>query len=406
MTAEIARALRVRAATGEDLADAVIEHLRDHDLLLVLDNLEQLIDAGPRDRNPARRGAEAHRARHEPDPIAVGRGAGVSGATPDDPRCRSRDRDILAQLRVRRTVHPTSGGGAPWSADHRRGRARRGEDRRATGRVAAGVGAGFEPLARARPGVAGGTHRAAPPVAHRRRPGPPGAPAHAGVDDRVELRPAGPTRASACSLACRCSPADGPSRRPKPICGDDLDDLDALDGLAELVDASLVRRTQLADGTLRFTMLETIREYATDRLASGDEPERRRARAGALGVFPRPRGGGRTLPHQRASSHVAGDPRTGARQSAGRPRSCRSRSGRAGHRGRPSHRRCHLAVLAAAGAVAGGSRASRADARTTGGPAPGRGPCAGPGRVRQHRVLARRSGARLGSVSGSGRDRT
>ena len=64
-----------------------------------------------------------------------------------------------------------------------------------------------------------------------------------------------------------------------------------------------------------------------------DRPARERrptgapsARAGALDVFPRSGGGGRTVPHQRASGHVAGDPRARARQSAGRPRSCRSRS--------------------------------------------------------------------------------
>ena len=193
VTAEIARALRVRAATGEDLVDAVIEHLRDHDLLLVLDNLEQLIDAGPAigalldaapkltvlvtSRIPLRLAGEQE---YPVPPLTI----------PDA------DHVTQTSWRSYESVElfiATSGGGTPWSADHRRGRARRGEDRRATGRVAAGVGAGFEPLARARPGVAGGTHRAAPPVAHRRRPGPPGASAHAGVDDRVELRPAGPT---------------------------------------------------------------------------------------------------------------------------------------------------------------------------------------------------------------------
>jgi predicted ATPase/class 3 adenylate cyclase/tetratricopeptide (TPR) repeat protein len=39
-----------------------------------------------------------------------------------------------------------------------------------------------------------------------------------------------------------------------------------LDGLASLVDSSLVQRTAGADGEPRFTMLETIREYALERL--------------------------------------------------------------------------------------------------------------------------------------------
>jgi predicted ATPase/class 3 adenylate cyclase len=47
--------------------------------------------------------------------------------------------------------------------------------------------------------------------------------------------------------------------------------LDVLDGLASLVDKSLVRRTEPADAQPRFAMLETIREFAREQLrASGD----------------------------------------------------------------------------------------------------------------------------------------
>jgi len=45
-----------------------------------------------------------------------------------------------------------------------------------------------------------------------------------------------------------------------------LTGLDALDGLVSLVDKSLVRQTDPGDGEPRFAMLETIREYATERL--------------------------------------------------------------------------------------------------------------------------------------------
>jgi non-specific serine/threonine protein kinase len=55
------------------------------------------------------------------------------------------------------------------------------------------------------------------------------------------------------------------------VCGDDLD---VLEGLGSLVDASLVRRTELSDGGLRFSMLETIREFATARLVDADDAER------------------------------------------------------------------------------------------------------------------------------------
>ncbi|MFN2590351.1 MAG: adenylate/guanylate cyclase domain-containing protein [Actinomycetota bacterium] len=64
------------------------------------------------------------------------------------------------------------------------------------------------------------------------------------------------------------------------VCNPDGDlRLDTLDGLASLFDQSLVRRVELAEGS-RFTMLETIREYATERLAADhdrEETERRHA---------------------------------------------------------------------------------------------------------------------------------
>jgi tetratricopeptide (TPR) repeat protein len=52
----------------------------------------------------------------------------------------------------------------------------------------------------------------------------------------------------------------------------------ALDGLAALVDKSLVQREDVSDGRSRFTMLETIREYARERLAEAGELERAQER--------------------------------------------------------------------------------------------------------------------------------
>jgi predicted ATPase len=50
-------------------------------------------------------------------------------------------------------------------------------------------------------------------------------------------------------------------------------ELDLLDGLTSLVDKSLLRQTEASDGEPRFSMLETIRDYATERLIESDEYE-------------------------------------------------------------------------------------------------------------------------------------
>ncbi len=56
--------------------------------------------------------------------------------------------------------------------------------------------------------------------------------------------------------------------------------LDLLDGMSSLVDKSLIRQVETAEKEPRFVMLETIREYALERLTgSGDEPITRRAHA-------------------------------------------------------------------------------------------------------------------------------
>ena len=50
-----------------------------------------------------------------------------------------------------------------------------------------------------------------------------------------------------------------------------------LDGLAALVDNSLVRRLEQAGGSMRFVMLETVHEYALEKLEESGEAEAVRA---------------------------------------------------------------------------------------------------------------------------------
>src|ERR1700675_1376056 len=67
----------------------------------------------------------------------------------------------------------------------------------------------------------------------------------------------------------------------KSVCDTKQDlGLDVLDGMASMVDKSLARQIEQADGEPRFVMLETIREYGLGKMAeSGEEMQTRRAHA-------------------------------------------------------------------------------------------------------------------------------
>jgi predicted ATPase len=68
------------------------------------------------------------------------------------------------------------------------------------------------------------------------------------------------------------------------VCGPAELGLDAFDGLSSLVDQSLVRREDGAEGEPRFLLLETIREYALERLAEAGETTDARNRHAAYFV--------------------------------------------------------------------------------------------------------------------------
>ncbi len=85
-----------------------------------------------------------------------------------------------------------------------------------------------------------------------------------------------PSPSRPCCAGCRCSPAgtwrwpsrSAPTRRSRPS--------QVLDLLAALIDKSLVTLDAELDGFARYRLLDTIKEYAADRLdASGEGPAMR-----------------------------------------------------------------------------------------------------------------------------------
>jgi predicted ATPase/serine/threonine protein kinase len=83
------------------------------------------------------------------------------------------------------------------------------------------------------------------------------------------------------------------------VCGAQADlDLDLLDGMASIVDKSLLQQVEHANRESRFVMLETLREYALEKLeASGEQTLTRRAHAAYCLV----------LAEEEAAEHAAGE---------------------------------------------------------------------------------------------------
>jgi predicted ATPase/class 3 adenylate cyclase len=275
----VAQAMVIREESGLDLVDTLSEHLRDRHVLLVIDNCEQviesgvtlsrLLDAAPRltvlatSRVPFRISGE----RPFPVPsLEVPDNTGIQG--PDD-----LDRFEGARLFTERAAAVRPGfrltaENAPAVA----GVITRLEGLPLAIELAASrlslltPQALLERLAERLPLLTGGARDL--PERQRTLRGT--------IDWSHDLL--GPAERS---LFARLSVFSGgwTIESAEAVCAHGLN-ADVLETLGALVDASLVRRVEFADGEPRFAMLETIREYATERLArSGDESEIRRRHA-------------------------------------------------------------------------------------------------------------------------------
>ncbi len=267
---EIARALRVRETPGLDLAAALLEHLRELELLLVLDNLEQIVEASPlvgtlldaaphltvlaTSRIPLRLSGEQE---YQLAPLALpGReqmaNAARLGSFESVQLFIDRAAAVRPGLEITDATAPalfeivSRLDGLPLALELAGSRMR-----------VLTLEALAQRLEQRLPLLTGGA-RDAP---ERQRT------LEATIAWSHELLDPDGQR-----LFARLSIFSGgwTLEAAETVCGDDLD---VLEGLGSLVDASLVRRTELPGGGLRFSMLETIREFATARLAGAADDE-------------------------------------------------------------------------------------------------------------------------------------
>jgi predicted ATPase/class 3 adenylate cyclase len=267
---EIAAALRVREMPGRDVADTLTDHLRDKALLLVIDNFEQLLDATPvvtrilsaapdvkilaTSRVPLRISGEQE---YHVSPLPLPR-----SSHPVDPD-RLADNDCVMLFMERATgVRP---------------------DFRITPETAAAIAeisARVDGLPLALELAASRIKVMSPTELATR------------LDKRLSLLTGGardlPARQRTLRGAIQWSHdlLEAEERRlfarlavfsggwsleaAEAICGPGFE-LEILDGLTSLVDGSLVMRSNDSEGSIRFGMLETIREYAVELLTESKE---------------------------------------------------------------------------------------------------------------------------------------
>jgi predicted ATPase/class 3 adenylate cyclase len=276
--AVIARALMVREEPGRDTLDSLADHLHDRELLLVLDNVEQvveaastvgrLIDAAPRLKVLATSRIPLHLTGEQEfsvPPLRLPDSAGSS-----DPEIVGGNEAVMLFVHRAAAVRP----GMVLTADN------------AATLVEIAVRLDGLPLAIE---LAASRAKALSPDTILARLGTRLS-IETGARDRPE-RQRTLRRTIEWShdlldpehqlLFTRLATFRGgwTLEAAEAICGPGLDP-DVLDGLTTLVDHSLVRPGQARSGEPRFTMLETIREYAAERLAlSGEANEVQRAHA-------------------------------------------------------------------------------------------------------------------------------
>ena len=136
----------------------------------------------------------------------------------------------------------------------------------------AGVGAGRGADPGVEPGAARATARPAVPSARRGRAGRDRTPCDAACRDRLVVRPARARRAAGAGPlvgvrgGCSLEAAEA-------VCsGGGIDELEVLDLLSALVARSLVVAEDAASGERRYRLLETIRQYAEERVDDAERP--------------------------------------------------------------------------------------------------------------------------------------
>jgi predicted ATPase/class 3 adenylate cyclase len=278
----IAGALRVREEPGRWVLDTLGDHLRDKELLLVLDNFEQVLNAAPMAMEPLLRtapGVKALVTSRVPLHLYGEQEYPVPPLRLPDPEHRL-DVDALVGYEAVALFAERAAAGKPGFRVTR-------ENARAVAEITARLDG--LPLAIE---LAAGRVKLLPPQALLARLGQR-LPLLTAQDQNVPERQRTLRRTIEWShelldeverrMFLRLSVFAGGAdleaveavANPRGELG-----LDTLEGLASLVDKNLVRSVDSADEEPRFTLLETIREYGLERLSeSGEEPAIRRRHA-------------------------------------------------------------------------------------------------------------------------------